>query len=54
LFGSQALLFLLKYNEQLLNSDREHANQLLVIIIPALAVGYVLVRYLKKTGKFTE
>ncbi len=49
-----ALLILLKYNEQLLNSDREHANQLLWIVIPALAIGYALVRYLKKSGKFTE
>lgn len=49
-----ALLILLKYNEALLQSDREHANQLLWVIIPALAASYLLVRYLKKSGKFTE
>jgi hypothetical protein len=48
-----ALLLLFEY-PQIVQSDSEHRNQLLTIVLPFLAVGYIVVRYLKKSGKFTE
>lgn len=48
-----ALILLFRY-PQITSSDGEHRNQLLTILLPFMAAGYVLVRYLKKSGRFTE
>lgn len=48
-----ALIMLFKY-PVLTSGDVGQRNQLLILLLPFLAVGYVLVRYLKKSGKFTE
>ncbi len=48
-----ALILLYKY-PVLTNGDAGQRNQLLIILLPFLAVGYLLVRYLKKSGRFTE
>lgn len=48
-----ALILLLKYPE-ITNDDAGFRNQLLIIILPLLLIGYLLVRYLKKSGKMQE
>lgn len=47
------LILLLKYPE-LTGHDERLRNILLAVILGALLLIYILVRYLKKTGKFTE
>jgi len=47
------LILLLKY-PQLTNSDEHKRNVLLAVILPFLLLMYVLVRYLKKSGKWKE
>lgn len=48
-----ALILLLKY-DQLTGNDKSLRNNLLAIILPFLLAMYLLVRYLKKSGKMTE
>jgi hypothetical protein len=47
------LLLLLKYPE-ITNFDTSLRNRLLYIILPCLGLGYLFVRYLKKSGRLTE
>lgn len=47
------LILLFKY-PQLTNFDEERRNTLLAIILPILLFLYLLVRYLKKSGKWKE
>jgi protein-S-isoprenylcysteine O-methyltransferase Ste14 len=47
------LILLFKYPE-LTNHDAQLRNTLLAIILPALLLLYLFVRYLKKSGKMTE
>jgi len=47
------LLLLLKYRE-LTHFDTALRNRLLYIILPCLGLGYLFVRYLKKSGRLTE
>ena len=47
------LVLLLKY-PQVTNSDTSLRNKLLAIILPLLLVWYLVVRYLKKSGKMVE
>jgi protein-S-isoprenylcysteine O-methyltransferase Ste14 len=47
------LILLLKYDE-LTGGDTSLRNTLLAIILPTLLLLYLLVRYLKKSGKMTE
>jgi protein-S-isoprenylcysteine O-methyltransferase Ste14 len=47
------LILLLKY-PQLTNHDEHRRNLLLAIILPVLLLMYLLVRYLKKSGKWKE
>ena len=47
------LILLFKY-PQLTNFDEERRNTLLAIILPVLLFLYLLVRYLKKSGKWKE
>ncbi len=51
--GGIVLLLLLNY-PQLTGGDTELRNKLLYILLPVLALGYVFVRYLKKSGKMKE
>lgn len=48
-----ALILLLKFPE-ITNNDTALRNRLLIIILPLLLMGYLLVRYLKKSGKMQE
>jgi protein-S-isoprenylcysteine O-methyltransferase Ste14 len=47
------LILLLKY-PQLTNYEKEKRNVLLAVVLPLLLFLYVLVRYLKKSGKWKE
>ena len=47
------LILLLKY-PKLTGNDPEYRNLLLAVILPALLLLYLLVRYLKKSGKMKE
>lgn len=47
------LILFLKFPE-LTNDNKFYRNNLLIIIISCLAIVYVIFRYLKRTGKFTE
>jgi protein-S-isoprenylcysteine O-methyltransferase Ste14 len=47
------LILLLKY-PQLTNNNKDTRNMLLAIILPVLLLLYLLVRYLKKSGKLVE
>jgi hypothetical protein len=47
------LILLLKY-PQLTNNNKDTRNMLLTVILPALLLLYLLVRYLKKSGRLTE
>jgi len=51
--GGITLVLLLKY-PQLSNYDENLRNRLLLILLPILLLGYLLVRYLKKSGKMVE
>ena len=48
-----ALILLMTY-PQLTDYDESKRNMLLIIILPALGIGYLIVRYLKKSGKLKE
>jgi protein-S-isoprenylcysteine O-methyltransferase Ste14 len=48
-----SLLLLLNYPE-LTGNDKNLRNTLLTIVLAALCLVYILLRYLKKTGKFKE
>lgn len=52
LIGITLILFL-NY-PHLSNYDKQHRNMLIGLIIGMLTLVYILIRYLKKTGKFTE
>lgn len=47
------LILLLTY-PQLTDYDVDFRNMLLIILLPVLLLGYLIVRYLKKSGKLTE
>ncbi len=47
------LILLLTY-PQLTDYDVDLRNMLLIILLPVLLIGYLIVRYLKKSGKLTE
>ena len=47
------LILLLKY-PQITDDDADLRNRLLIIILPLLLMAYLLVRYLKKSGKMKE
>jgi protein-S-isoprenylcysteine O-methyltransferase Ste14 len=47
------LILLIKY-PQLTNNNKDTRNMLLGIILPVLLLLYLVVRYLKKSGKLTE
>lgn len=51
--GGIVLLLLLNY-PQLTNGDTDLRNKLLYILLPVLGLGYLGVRYLKKSGKMRE
>jgi len=51
--GGITLILLLNY-PSLSHNDPDTRNRLLYIILPALLAGYLLVRYLKKSGKMME
>ncbi len=51
--GGIVLLLLLNY-PQLTGGDTALRNKLLYVLLPVLALGYVGVRYLKKSGKMRE
>ncbi|MEO5999437.1 MAG: isoprenylcysteine carboxylmethyltransferase family protein [Chitinophagaceae bacterium] len=51
---SGIVLVLLMTYPQLTDYDEEHRNMLLIIILPSLVIGYLIVRYLKKSGKLKE
>lgn len=51
--GGIVLLLLLNY-PQLTGGDTELRNKLLYVLLPVLGLGYLGVRYLKKSGKMKE
>lgn len=51
--GGITLILLLKY-PQLTHNDENLRNRLLYILLPLLLCGYLVVRYLKKSGRMVE